>query len=135
MAETVELEQVVLNIESAIPRQLLLRLNQAAISEIDHLTAAGTDQMMMVFYRSSHHIAAASAPGMDPAYQIELAQDIKGAVNSDKPDTGVQQLRLLVYIFRSQMVVAGGHYLQYYVALRSQFMPVLPENTGDFIFG
>jgi hypothetical protein len=88
-AEAVELEQMTFDIEAAIFRQLVFHFAKAAIGKIYNFATTGANQVMVMFRWSSHHIAPAPSPGMDPAHQIELAQQVKCTVDRDPPDTRV----------------------------------------------
>jgi hypothetical protein len=77
------------DIKTAFPGQLFLHLDKTAIGKIHDFAAAGTNQMMVMFRGSSHHVAPAPALGMDSANQIEFAKHVKSAVNGDQPDARV----------------------------------------------
>jgi len=51
-------------LEAGLFRQSPFQAGEVAIREIDHFTAAGADEVMVVLGRPTHKVAAAVSPGV-----------------------------------------------------------------------
>ena len=103
----------------------MLQWSQIAIGEINNSAAAGANQVMMVFYRSSHEVASAAAPGVDLADKAQPGKQVKGAVDGYQPNAGVFLMYPLVYCRRGEMVLGRGDCLYHHPALWGKFVAVL----------
>ncbi len=77
------------NSKTTFFRKRFLCFNEAAISEIYYLAALGADEMVVMFGRSSHHVATAAIPCMDLAHEIKITQKLKRAIDSNPTDIRV----------------------------------------------
>jgi hypothetical protein len=72
-ALTEEFQEVAVYLKAGLFGQLSFQSAEVAFGKIHDFAAIGTNQVMVVFGGSPHHIAPAPALGVDPAHQIEFA--------------------------------------------------------------
>jgi hypothetical protein len=115
--------------KAGIFREFALQLMQVAVGKVNSLSAAGTDQVMVVLRGPFHQVAPASVMCMHPAYQVELAKQVQCPVDGNDPDARTFNPDFIKYILRSQMAVALGNDFKHGMTLRSQLVPVLSDNA------
>jgi hypothetical protein len=113
-----ELQQVAINIEPGIIRQLLLNLAQIAAGEIHHRAAVGTDKVMMMLRWSSQQVAATVAPGVYLADETQFGKQADGSIYGDQAYVTVLALDLFVYGRGRKVIVTVGYDAKYNASLR-----------------
>ena len=101
------------NSKTSLPGKLALELFEIAGSEIYHFAAAGTDQVMMMACRPPHEIGTLVVFTMDGADEIQVRQQLDGAVDSDTSDGWVFLPYTFVKCSRRHMVMALSDHFQH----------------------
>lgn len=124
-----------LNVIAFFTERPPLQPAEVAIGEIDNCAAVGADQVMVMFVRSPHDVAAAASAGMHFTDEPELYEYLERAVNRHQPDAGVLAFYPFVYRGRRQVLMTFQDGFNDFPALRGYFVAVLAEIVFNSLFG
>jgi hypothetical protein len=139
LAESGELEQVVVNTKAALVAEPCLKSREAGLDdtyarEVNYLAAAGAYQVMVVLWCASS-VAGAIIAGMEFAYKLQFHQQLQGAVDGYQTDAGVVAADLPKYCSGSEMVLAGGKGVYYRSSLWSELVTMSFEDGDNTSIG
>lgn len=125
-AQSVKLQKVSANRKIGLPGEPCLELVEVTIGEIDDGAAVGANQVVMVYRRPPHQVAATAAAHVHFTDKTELRKYFEGTIDGNQSDARMAPRYSFMYPGRGQVLVAGSNGVQYGEPLRSYFITPPP---------
>jgi hypothetical protein len=120
-----KLEEVSAYFEACLLREPALQLPEVAIGKVNHGTAFGAYQVMVMLGRPSYQVAAAVPAGVQFTDKPKPGKYLKRAINRNQPDTGVLPAYPRVDFRRGKVLVTVNNGAYNRAALRGNFVAPL----------
>ncbi len=106
-AETKELKQVAVYSESTLLREALLQFAKVMAGEINNYATVGTDQMVMVLWRTDY-VAAADAFTVHLTDEFQFGKYLQCAIDGYQPNIRVVLMYLHIYGSGGNAILPGS---------------------------
>jgi hypothetical protein len=122
-------------LKAGLLRKPALQFPEVAIGKINHGTAVGANQVMVMLRRPPYQVAAAVTTGVYFTDETEFGKYLKRAVNRHQPDIRVLLAYQLVYGRRGQVLMTVANGADNRPALWSYFITTFSQFVFNLLLG
>ena len=115
--------------ETLLPGEPAFQPGEVAVRKINHGTAVGAYQVVVVPGGTAHQVAPAAAAGVRLADKTESGQRLQRAVDGHQPDAGVLPPYPTVDFRRGEVLAAPGDGPHDGTPLRGNLIAALPQRA------
>jgi hypothetical protein len=128
-----ELQDMTIYPEAGLARQPAFQCAEVTIGKINHGSAAGTNQVMVMLGRTPHQVAADVTADAYFTDQTQGSEYLQRAIDGHQPDTRVPPACHLVYCRRGEVLATAGNGAYDSAALRGNLITAPSQCALDLL--